>query len=92
MATLTTDLPTHAAAYRGLVARRIAILAGLAVLLVLSVAVDGCEALFVRGDRTRCLRAASSTAPGVSSTLLTTAWAMPGNFINTDSISVSSMR
>lgn len=40
MATLTTDLPTHAAAYRGLVARRIAILAGLAVLLVLSVAVD----------------------------------------------------
>lgn len=40
MTTLTDDLPTHAAAYRGLVARRIAILAGLAVLLVLSVAVD----------------------------------------------------
>lgn len=40
MATLTNDLPTHAAAYRGLVARRIATLAGLAVLLVLSVAVD----------------------------------------------------
>lgn len=40
MTTLTTNVTTHAAAYRGLVARRIAILAGLAALLVLSVAVD----------------------------------------------------
>ena len=60
MATLTTDLPTHAAAYRGLVARRIAILAGLAVLLVLSVAVDG--AMAVRAARGVIALAASSAA------------------------------
>ncbi|EBA06913.1 FecCD family ABC transporter permease [Sagittula stellata] len=40
MAALSTDTPTHAASYRGLVARRIAILAGLTVLLVLSLAID----------------------------------------------------
>ncbi len=40
MATVTTDAPTHNLAYRGLVAWRIAILAGLAALLLLSVAVD----------------------------------------------------
>ncbi len=40
MAALTTNAPTHAASYRGLVARRIAILGGLTVLLMLSLAVD----------------------------------------------------
>ena len=40
MAAVTTDTPTHAASYRGLVARRISILIGLSALLVLSLAVD----------------------------------------------------
>ncbi len=59
---LSPDIRSHAAAYRGLVARRIAILIGMAALLVLSVAVDVSlgPARYGLGDVLRTLAAPSS--------------------------------